>query len=79
MRDDSTNANNGSLLLSASQAARLLGIGRKTLWNYTAKNGETVGNKIPAVRIGRVLRYRRVTLERWICEREGIPYDDAHG
>jgi excisionase family DNA binding protein len=71
MRIDSPhNANGDALLLSASQAARLLGISRKTLWNYTAKEGEPVGNKIPAVRIGRVLRYRRATLERWIVERE---------
>jgi predicted DNA-binding transcriptional regulator AlpA len=72
MRVDSRdNANDDALLLSASQAARLLGIGRKTLWNHTAKPGEPVGDKIPAVRIGRVVRYRRATLERWIAEREG--------
>ncbi len=71
MRIDSPNTNGDALLLSASQAARLLGIGRKTLWNYTAKPGEPAGDKIPAVRIGRVLRYLRETLERWIVEREG--------
>ncbi len=61
------NANSDALLLSAAQAARLLGIGRKSLWNHTAPRGDG----IPAVRIGRVLWYRRETLERWIAEREG--------
>lgn len=79
MRVDSTDTNSEPMLLSASEAALLLGIGRKTLWNYTAKNGEPVGDKIPAVRIGRVLRYRRATLERWITEREGLRREDING
>jgi excisionase family DNA binding protein len=54
------------LLLTANQAAKLLGVSRKTLWNHTVPRGE----RIPAVRIGRVLRYRRDTLERWIAEHE---------
>jgi excisionase family DNA binding protein len=61
------------LLLSADQAATLLGVSRKTLWNHTAPRGE----KIPAVRIGRVVRYRRDTLERWIAEHEQVQRSTA--
>jgi excisionase family DNA binding protein len=56
------------LLLTAGEASRLLKLSRKTLWNHTAPRGE----KIPAVRFGRVIRYSRATLERWIAERERV-------
>jgi len=59
-------AGDSSLLLSAAEAARLLGLSRKTLWNHTAPRGDG----IPAIHIGRVVRYSRSTLERWIAERE---------
>jgi predicted DNA-binding transcriptional regulator AlpA len=55
-------------LLTAIQAAKFLGLSRKSLWNHTAPRGA----KIPCVRIepGRLVRYSRSTLERWIAERE---------
>jgi predicted DNA-binding transcriptional regulator AlpA len=71
MRIDAANNTNGHAeLLSASQAAKLLGISRKTLWNYSAPRGD-----IPVVTgLGRVLRYRRESLLRWIIEHElGAP------
>jgi predicted DNA-binding transcriptional regulator AlpA len=79
VRIDSHKVSGDALLLGASQAAKLLGISRKTLWNHTAKEDEPVADKIPAVRIGRVLRYRRETLERWILEREGSARDELTG
>ena len=79
MRIDSTHSTNEALLLSARQAARLLGIGRKTLRKYTAKEGEETGEKIPAVRIGRVLRYRPETLARWVSDRESKTLRSANG
>ncbi len=50
------------LLLTTSQAAELLNVSEKTLWNHTAPRG----NCIPAVRLGKTLRYSRQALERWI-------------
>ncbi|MBP8911877.1 MAG: helix-turn-helix domain-containing protein [Phycisphaerae bacterium] len=48
------------LLLTASQAARALSLCEKTLWTLT-KRGE-----IPAVRIGRAVRYDPRDLDAWI-------------
>lgn len=56
------------LLIGADEAARLLSVSRKTLWNHTAPRG-----RIPAVRIGRVVRYSPVDLERWIEESKSQP------
>ena len=53
------------LLLGLAEAARLLGVSRKTLFNHTAPRGD----KIPAVRIGRVVRYSPAELEQWIARR----------
>ena len=53
-----------ALLLNASQAAKLLYVSEKTLWNHTAPRG----NQIPVVRLGKTLRYSRAALERWIAE-----------
>jgi len=44
--------------VSPREAARLLGIGERTLWERT-KAGD-----IPHVRIGRLVRYRVASLER---------------
>ncbi len=76
MRVDSRhNANGDALLLSASQAAKLLGISRKTLWNRSAPRGD-----IPVVTgLGRVVRYRRESLERWIIEHETRTRDETTG
>jgi predicted DNA-binding transcriptional regulator AlpA len=73
--DNGHNVNGEALLLSASQAARLLGISRKTLWNHSDPRGD----KIPVVRIGRVMRYRRETLERWIIEQEARTRERSTG
>ena len=53
------------LLVGVDEAARLLGVSRKTLFNHTAPRGD----KIPAVRIGRVVRYSPAELEQWIARR----------
>lgn len=71
MRIDAPNNTNGvPELLSASQAAKLLGVSRKTLWNHSVPRGD-----IPVVTgLGRVVRYRRESLLRWIIEHEiGAP------
>ena len=48
------------MLLTARQAARILSISERTLWSLT-KHGQ-----IPAVRIGRAVRYDPADLRRWI-------------
>ena len=52
------------LLLKAGQAAAVLGISERKLWELTNRG------VIPCVRIGRSVRYSRRTLEAWIAEHE---------
>ncbi len=47
-------------LLRPSDAAKMLGISRGTLYNWTYQG------RIPAVRLGRTLRFSRVALEQFI-------------
>lgn len=51
------------LLVTAPQAARMLGISERTLWSLTAPRGP-----IPVVRIGRSVRYSLDDLRVWIDE-----------
>ncbi len=48
------------MLLTAREAARVLAISPRTLWSHT-KTGQ-----IPAVRIGRSVRYAVTDLQAWI-------------
>jgi excisionase family DNA binding protein len=48
------------LLLTASDAARLLAIGLRKLWSLTASH------EIPCVRIGRAVRYDLTDLRAWV-------------
>lgn len=60
-----------ALLLRPEQAAQVLAIGERTLWERT-KAGE-----ITVVRIGRSVRYRLPDLERYVSKlTAGIPGDD---
>jgi len=54
----------GSALMSASEAAKFLGICQRTLWALKA------GGEIPHVRIGRRVLYSRASLTRWIEQQE---------
>jgi excisionase family DNA binding protein len=73
MIDDANNAE--PILLTASQAAELLQVSEKTLWNHTAPRG----NQIPSVRFGKTLRYSRAALEQWIVDQQVTPRDGANG
>jgi hypothetical protein len=55
------------LLLTAREAAELLNISEKTLWNHSGDRG----NKIPVVRFGRTLRYSVESLRHWIRQQCG--------
>lgn len=55
-----------SLLLRPSDAAKLLAISPRKLWELT-NTGE-----VPVVRIGRCLRYPREELRLWISKRQGV-------
>ncbi|MBV8781096.1 MAG: helix-turn-helix domain-containing protein [Phycisphaerae bacterium] len=54
------------LLLTPREAAAAMGICEKTLWSLTVPRGE-----LPAVRIGRSVRYSVDDLHRFIAERAG--------
>jgi excisionase family DNA binding protein len=53
-----------SLAVSPREAARILSISTRKLWSMTA-SGE-----IPHLKIGRLVRYRAASLEKWLAERE---------
>ncbi len=55
------------LLLNAREAAELLGISPRKLWELTAPRGP-----IRCVRIGRAVRYSFATLEQWVAEQEAL-------
>jgi excisionase family DNA binding protein len=54
-------------LLTAEQVSRLLGIPRSSVYEY-ARRGE---DPLPAVRVGRHVRFHRTALERWLAEEHG--------
>ena len=61
------------LLLTAREAAALLNVSEKTLWNHTAPRG----NRIPAVHFGKTVRYSRAALESWIAGELGTAAEGA--
>ena len=48
------------LLLTMRQAAQMMAIGERTLWELTRRGA------IPCVRIGRAVRYSPLALQAWI-------------
>ena len=50
------------LLLRAEEAAKLLSLGRSTVFQMLA------AGELPAVRVGRAVRVPRAALERWVRE-----------
>lgn len=59
--------NGQPLLVTAHEAAQLLNVSEKTLWNHSAPRGLC----IPVVRFGKTLRYSRAALEQWIAQQVG--------
>jgi excisionase family DNA binding protein len=53
------------LLLRPSEAARFLAISPRKLWELTN------AREVPAIRIGRSLRYPTEELRDWVAERRG--------
>ncbi len=51
-----------TLLLKPHDAAKLLQISQRTLW------GLTDAGRVPAIRLGRVWRYSREALQKWVGE-----------
>lgn len=51
------------IALRPREAARLLGISERTLWQLTHDR------RIPCAKIGRIRLYSRAALERWLAER----------
>ena len=56
-------------LLLPIEAAKLLRVCLKTLQNHSDPTGSDP-SKIPALKIGRAVRYSRAAVERWIAIRE---------
>jgi excisionase family DNA binding protein len=54
-------------LLTADQVSRLLGVPRSSIYEY-ARRGE---DPLPAVRVGRHVRFHRTALERRLAEQHG--------
>ena len=61
--DRNTERHEAPLLLRAEEAAKLLSLGRTTIFQMMA-SGE-----LPCVRVGRAVRVPRTALERWVRER----------
>ena len=62
-----TTAIDSSLLLTVSEAARVLRISRNLAYELVARG------ELPAVRLGRVIRVPRHGLEQWIARQSGLP------
>ena len=54
------------LAVPPREAARLMSISERTLWSLTSPRGP-----IPAVRLGRSVRYDVAALRRWLDSHEG--------
>jgi excisionase family DNA binding protein len=57
-----------SLLLTVSEAADLLGIGRNLAYELVRTG------RIPSIRLGRVIRIPRFGLEQWVAQEAGLPH-----
>lgn len=60
--EPATGLNSSPELLTTAQAAKLLGLGERTLWRYSRS-----GRAPSPVRIGSSVRYRRGELLEWIA------------
>ncbi len=54
-------------LMTADAVAALLAVPRSSVYEYARRQR----NPLPAVRIGRHLRFLRVDVERWVTEQRG--------
>jgi excisionase family DNA binding protein len=61
------------LLLTAREAAAALSMSERTLW------GLTHSGEIPAIRIGRSVRYSVAALAQWIARRQAAAVQAAAG
>ncbi len=66
-------ADNGALLLTVEQAAKLCQISRGLAYELCARG------ELPHVRLGRVIRVPRHGLEDWIERRAGVPSAPPEG
>lgn len=60
---ENTGPGQTTLLLTQPEAARLLAVSERTLFDLAARG------EIRRVRVGRAVRYPRAELERWVRER----------
>lgn len=60
-----SNIKDSAMLLTVSQAAELLQLGRDTMYQLTHVDG------FPAIRLGRAVRINREGLQRWLDQNNG--------
>lgn len=59
------------LLLSVDEAAELLGVKRRTIYEMVSERGRKRGHPLPVVKLNsKCLRFRRESLEAWVTEQE---------
>lgn len=63
------------MLVSPREAARLMSVSERTLFTWS-RNG-----LIPAVRVGRIVRYDRADIASWVRQHKEIPAEKekSHG
>lgn len=60
-----SNVKENPMLLTVSQAAELLQLGRDTMYHLTHVDG------FPAIRLGRAVRINRAALQAWLDQNNG--------
>lgn len=61
MKENEERAQNSERLMTIREAADLLNVSERTVWNLTNPRGD-----IPCVRIGSALRYEQGSLRQWL-------------
>lgn len=60
-------------VLTIPEAARITKLGKSTIYHLTHSGA------LPAIRVGRAVRIRRETLERWLAQHEWGAIDGGDG
>jgi excisionase family DNA binding protein len=64
----SSNNGAGDRLITAAEAAAILNVSKAWVYEQTRRQ------RMPHVRLGRYVRYRRTTLDAWLQEQESRSY-----
>lgn len=67
MQTTTNQKQNGQWLLTTQQAAEMLAVSERTLWELTNRG------TLPCVRVGRSVRYDPADLRRWVAANKSKP------